>query len=350
MDKRVLKWSTVLSGFLTLLVGISLYFMPDIHEKAVLAAEQQREIGDGSLVAKTANPADVVETETDLQSQIKIGLPKNLTEEQIAIENDYVSQTVYIRFEGGVDDYFKEYAIKGSSDHIDSLSYYKDDGAGVVALELDRVYELKKKYESGSLYLDFIDPHDIYDKVIVIDAGHGSRAPGAVKQGVAEKDIDLAILLQFKELMKGCKENIGVYYTRTSDKNPTFDQRVQLANKSDADLFISIHNNSEATGNFTETSGTQVMYSESDKSEHSSKKLAQICLDNLVERLGSKDRGLLKGDSIYIIRTSEVPVALVEVGFMTNYDELDKLQTKAYQKKAAQGIYDAIMEAFEEGY
>ena len=170
MDERVLKWSTVLSGLLTLIVGISLYFMPDIHEKAVLAAEQQREIGNGNLVAKEANPEDVVETEEDLKSQLKIGLPKELTKDQIEIEADYVSQTVYIRFEGGVEDYFNEYAIKGSSDHIDSLSYYKDDGTGVVALELDSVYELKENYEHGSLYLDFIDPHDIYDKVIVVDA------------------------------------------------------------------------------------------------------------------------------------------------------------------------------------
>ena len=53
---------------------------------------------------------------------------------------------------------------------------------------------------------------------------------------------------------------------------------------------------------------------------------------------------------MYIIRTSKVPVALIEVGFMTNYDELDKLKSPKYQKKAAQGIYNAIMEAFEEGY
>jgi N-acetylmuramoyl-L-alanine amidase len=66
--------------------------------------------------------------------------------------------------------------------------------------------------------------------------------------------------------------------------------------------------------------------------------------------LGSKDIGLVKGDSIYIIRTSEVPVALIEVGFMTNREELANLNTQEYQKLAAQGIYNAIEQAFEEGY
>ena len=127
-------------------------------------------------------------------------------------------------------------------------------------------------------------------------------------------------------------------------------QRVELANLCDADLFISVHNNSSSSGNFSSLSGTQVMYSQSDDSELSSKKLAQICLDNVSDTLGSRKRGLLKGDNIYIIRSSEVPVALIEVGFMTNRDELENLVSEEYQQRAAQGIYNAVMEAFEEGY
>lgn len=350
MDEKVLKVITVLTGLLAVLVCVCLYGFPELHEQEVLAAEQQKEIGDGNLVTASANPAEVVKSEENLVSQIKIGLPEELQEKELRIENDYITQTVYIHFTGGVDDYFDEFGIRGSSDHIASLSYYKDGDEGVIALALDRVYELDEKYEPGSLYLDFIDPHDVYDKVVVVDAGHGSRAPGAVKLGVSEKNIDLAILLELKKLFDECPENIGVYYTRTSDTNPTLDQRVQLANKSDADLFISIHNNSDATGNFTRIKGTQVMFSESDTSKLSSKKLAQICLANVVDSLGSESRGLLRGDSIYIIRTSEVPVALIEVGFMTNYDELENLKDPAYQKKAAEGIYNAIMEAFQEGY
>lgn len=79
-------------------------------------------------------------------------------------------------------------------------------------------------------------PQEVYDKVVVIDAGHGGRAPGANKQGVNEKEIDLDIVLQLKKILDEDDHNIGVYYTRTDDSNPTFDQRVQLANKSDADL------------------------------------------------------------------------------------------------------------------
>ena len=352
MDERVLKWITVLLGILTVVVCTSLYYFPDLHAKAVLAAQQkiQEDNVSGELV-RVEQPDEIVEAEANLDAQLHIELPKELAEDQISIENNYLTQTISVRFEKGVDDYFSNYSVKGSSDHIASLSYYKDGSEGVLALELDAVYELgNKQYEKGNLYLDFLTPHDVYDKVVVVDAGHGGRAPGAVKQGVSEKNIDLAILLELKELFDEDDSNIGVYYTRTSDVNPTLDQRVELANKSQADLFVSIHNNSSASGSFTRTNGTQVLFSESDESELSSRKFAQICLDNVVDTLGSQSRGLLKGDSIYIIRTSEAPVALIEVGFMTNYDELDKLKNSKYQAKAAKGIYHAIKEAFEEGY
>jgi N-acetylmuramoyl-L-alanine amidase len=77
---------------------------------------------------------------------------------------------------------------------------------------------------------------------------------------------------------------------------------------------------------------------------------AEICQNNVAGILGSKDLGLVPGDRIYIVRTSEVPVALIEVGYITNREDLANLSTEDYQKLAAQGIYNAIFEAFEKGY
>jgi N-acetylmuramoyl-L-alanine amidase len=350
MDEKVLKVVTALMGALTIVACASLFFFPTLHESSVLAAERREELGNGRLVVSSVNPVDMVKDAKNLQAQLQIGLPEELDVQDLVIENDYITQTVYIRFAGGPENYFDEYGIRGSSDHIASLSYYMDGEDGVIALELDQVYELEQDFVPGSLYLDFIDPHEIYEKVVVIDAGHGGRMPGAVKLGVQEKDIDLAIVLQLKHILDEEDGSIGVYYTRTTDANPTLSQRVELANKAGADLFISVHNNSESNGNFTATNGTQAMYSESDDSEHSSKRLAQICLEEVSDSLQSRQIELLEGDDIYIIHNSQVPVALIEVGFMTNYDELEKLQTEEYQKAAAEGIYNAITRAFQEGY
>ena len=73
-------------------------------------------------------------------------------------------------------------------------------------------------------------------------------------------------------------------------------------------------------------------------------------MEEITKTIGSKNNGLTHGNSIYIIRNNEVPAALIEVGFLTNQEELDKLNSLDYQKLVAQGIYKAILRALEEGY
>lgn len=87
-----------------------------------------------------------------------------------------------------------------------------------------------------------------------------------------------------------------------------------------------------------------------DETSEESRQFAQICLEEVTSEIGSKDKGLVEGDSIYIIRTSQVPVALIEVGFMTNREELALLRTEEYQRRTAQGVYKAVLRAFAEGY
>lgn len=352
MEERVLRVVTIITVCLTAIAFVSLNYLPAVHERYALYEENRAKLFenvDASNVQEE-NPNDILEAAVGQKTQLNIGVPAGVGEDGISIENDYLTRTVSIRFKNGIDDYFSEYGISGSSDHIESLFYFKDGDDGVVVLALDRVYEVEAEITDGNVAMDFIDPHDIYDKIVVVDAGHGSRAAGATKKGVMEKEINLDIALELKALFDASEENIGVYYTRIEDTNPTLQQRVELANLSDADLFISIHNNSSRSGNFSSLNGTQVMYSQSDDSEFSSKRFAQICLDKVTEEIGSKKIGLLKGDNIYIIRTSEVPVALIEVGFMTNRDELDNLVSEEYQKATAKGIYNAVISAFEEGY
>ena len=165
--------------------------------------------------------------------------------------------------------------------------------------------------------------------------------------GVYEKDINLDLVLELKKLFDESDKNIGVYYTRTDDSNPSFANRVGLANDSEADVFLSVHNNSTASGRMSSINGTEVMYEGGDTTGES-KKFSSICLEHLLDELGSKSKGTVVGDEVYIIRMSEPPVALVEVGFMTNQKELEALQDTEYQQKAAKALYDAVLEYLEE--
>lgn len=125
-------------------------------------------------------------------------------------------------------------------------------------------------------------------------------------------------------------------------------ERVGLANKSNADIFISIHINSYKGNRDSSIHGTEVMYSTSHEGDLSSKELAEICMEELTNKLESRDRGLITGDNIYIINRSKVPVALVEVGFITNKEERELLNSQEYQKKTAEALYEAIIRALGE--
>lgn len=351
MDKQVLKWTTAFVAMICIaFCGLS-FFLPQIHEQSVLAAQENFDLLDTKESTKYEgqNPQDIVFDEENVGAQLKIELPPGIEMEDLRISNDYLTQTIYIKIPVDSEDYFADYSVRGSCDHIAAISYYREGAKGVISFSMDRVFELSQEYEEGYLYLDFVDPHEIFDKVIVVDAGHGGRAVGATKLGISEKDINLAIVLELKKLLDE-DENIGVYYTRINDTNPTLDQRVALANRVEADLFISVHNNASSKGILTNEQGTQVLYSQSDTSQLSSKRLAQICLENVVDATGSNNMGLLKGDEIRIVRNSEVPVALIEAGFMSNREELELLNTQEYQQLVAEGIYEAIQQAFEEGY
>lgn len=348
MEEKSLKLAAVFLLALTVCVCTTFPYLPGLYTREVEAREQR--LAEEEFAASQIKMQDLElreEEESGPQGQLRIRLPEGVDGSSVAVSNEYVTQTVRVEIPGTDAAYFDSYPISGSSSYIDMLSYAEHGEEGIIEIVTDQVYELDTGYDEDYYYFNFLTPQEVYDKVVVIDAGHGGRAPGATKQGVMEKDIDLAIVLQLKEIFEESDENIGVYFTRTDDSNPTFDQRVQLANKSRANLFISIHNNSTGSGRMSSTHGTQVMY---DETSGASRQFAQICLEEVTSEIGSKDKGLVEGDSIYIIRTSEVPVALIEVGFMTNQKELDLLRTEEYQRQTAQGVYNAILRAFAEGY
>ena len=353
MEKKILKWMTGCMGAITMMACLCLYFMPEIEEAWAMTLKEAQNVMQQDTIVEIEIQQAVqqnipVEEEKE---QLYIELPEGIDGKDISIENDYLHQVIYVRFARGIEDYAKDYSVRGSSNHIASLTYYKEGKKGVLELALDKVCEYTYSFKDGYLCMRLLEPHEIYDKVIVIDAGHGGKDSGAVKNGVEEKELNLDIVRQLKAIFEDAGDkDIKVYYTRLTDKSVSLVERAALANKAGADLFISVHNNASNSGNFNNENGTMVLYSPSDKNEYNSKRLAKLCLKQVTNSADSKDLGLRAADDIYVVRVCDAPAVLIEAGYMTNYRELDNLQDKAYQKKLAKGIYNAIMEAFEEGF
>ncbi len=342
MEEKILKISSLTLAVLIVTALVILRPYSKINERE----EKREQMSELQMLAYYTEQAEE-EEDINFRQQLRVEIPAGMTEEEITIENNYVRQLITIKIPGVEKDYFTSHPLLGRSNHINDL--YME--SGVIEITMDAVYEVKTTVTGSYLYVDFLTPQQVYDKVVVIDAGHGGGAPGAIKQEIMEKDINLAIVLRLKELLDKNDRNIGVYYTRTEDTNPTFEQRAQLGGKTEANLYISVHSNSTTDGQMSKYNGTEVMYDELKEEEGlSSRHLAQICLEEITGATGSKNNGLTYGNGIYIIRNNEVPAALIEVGFMTNQEELNKLNSPEYQKQAAQGIYNAIMRALDEGY
>lgn len=194
----------------------------------------------------------------------------------------------------------------------------------------------------------------VTNKVIVIDAGHGKPDSGAENEnGVSEEAINLKIALKLQKYLESSGATVlltrsdenGIYEidskTISQKKVSDIKKRVKIANESSADIYVSIHLNKIPQGQYW---GWQTFYNSANEK---SKLLADSIQKNLNETI-SKDnkREIKKLDNIYIMKNVEIPIALVECGFLSNEQEASKLQQDDYQSKLAWGIYDGIMDYF----
>lgn len=148
--------------------------------------------------------------------------------------------------------------------------------------------------------------------VIVIDAGHGGSDPGATGNGLREKDITLAVALLVTAKLKGY--DVIVYNTRTTDRFLSLSERARFSNSKNADIFVSIHVNSATivTANGVET------FSFNRATNNNGKNLAQAIQDELVKiSLFKSNRGI-KTANFAVLRETNAPASLVELGFIKN--------------------------------
>jgi N-acetylmuramoyl-L-alanine amidase len=216
-----------------------------------------------------------------------------------------------------------------------------------ILLKLDKVYAYTVYEDVNNYYIELRKPSEVYDKIVVIDAGHGGKDSGALSDNkeIYEKNINLAILLNLKKLLD--KENIKVYYTRTEDDTVYLRPRVELADDVDCDYFISIHCNANAV---SYPNGTEILYYDNKFKGVRALDLAKLFSREIGKAAYLKNRGVVKkhGDDIYIMDKAKVPMILIETGYLTNNSDINYLSKPENRKAIAQGIYNAIRKAYQE--
>lgn len=209
-------------------------------------------------------------------------------------------------------------------------------------------------------------------KIVVLDAGHGGRDPGAsgyimteyekqayfaalespedilstmpVGSGskIDEKDIALKVVHKVRENLEA--NGIEVILTRDGDTYPSLDSRPELANETGAVIFVSIHLNATVSA-VTSAKGIEVYYSTQNNGDEigfTSQQLAGEVLDCVIDSTNAKSRGVKSGN-LLVNRKCMMPSALVEIGFMNNPIELELMVDEGYQDKLAMGIARGII-------
>ena len=231
---------------------------------------------------------------------------------------------------------------------INTVEIYRDketqDTKIVINTKQEFVFLASYNDKRMQTEINLLTPAKEGEVLVVIDAGHGGQDPGANKGNVLEKDLNLAIALKLEELLK--KNNIRTFMLRQDDTFVGLYDRPYIANALNATLFVSIHHN--AVDN-TKISGTETLYYPETKGDPSftGAKFAKLVQEALINKLNSVNRKTIERPGLVVLKYTEMPAVLAEIGFVTNPAELKNLIDPTYQQKAADALSEAIIKALE---
>lgn len=210
-------------------------------------------------------------------------------------------------------------------------------------------------FSNNNLNTQLVSSTPVGNRTIILDAGHGNPDGGAVgEDGSIESDINLHIVLKLQSLLEssGCNvvltrsDENGIYETSADTirekKISDMKNRVDIANNSDAELFLSIHMNKLEQSQY---SGWQTFFKNDDDSSKEIAENVQTSLNYFLKKENSRTIKSISG--IYLTKNVEIPLVIVECGFLSNPEENKLLQTASYQDELAWSIYIGIMDYFE---
>src|SRR3954447_24342496 len=191
---------------------------------------------------------------------------------------------------------------------------------------------------------------------VVIDAGHGGKDSGAMRNGVMEKDLTLDVAFRLQRRLQASA--LATIMTRSGDESISLAGRATAANRENDCIFVSIHfdegTRAAATGMQTFYAAHQIQNSSwptwlpflhaisGDAPNLKSQSLAGFVQDSLVAKTQAFNRGT-KAEQFYVVSNVRHPAVLIEGGFLTNDDEINRLATENYREQLAGAIAEGIV-------
>lgn len=306
--------------------------------------------------ANGAAPFKLVDSELEgivalAKQELSIPIPAGIDQNSFDVTEYSNQNLITITIPGDHREFYNSSNIVNTGESLLQMQFIYNNSSTIINLFIRKnadkqIMTYKGSFENGAFNMVIDKPKNLYDKVIVIDAGHGAHDPGTTNFGIKEKDLNL-IFARKATLKYFAETDIKVIYTRADDTFLTLSDRAEFASKCQADFFISVHMNNNAK---EYCNGTSVYASKTSPVRGmgglTGPKMSNIVLTKLLADLGSKDMGSQYADFDVLVYNS-VPAILIEVGFMSNEAENQKLRSTEYQDKFGKSLCEACMGLYE---
>lgn len=269
---------------------------------------------------------------------------KGLSKNKISVMDYYRDKKIVLDLG---DDYSKELknqTLNINDSKIESIVVSTDTTTKLI-VHTKTVYTYNMYDSNDQVKIELVKPREKYEKIVILDPGHGGTDSGAVANGLTEKGINFNQAMALYKLLQD-DPNIKVYITRETDIYPTLSNRTSLANDIDGHLFISVHNNSSSA---TTTKGTETLYYPS-STDPRSKQIAQLVQNNIIKNCNMVNRGIKPRADLHVLRKTTMPAVLIETGFITNASEATLINSPVFINQWAQAVYSAVIESFDTIY
>ena len=317
-------------------MAVMLYF---VTHKAIavteVSAEQAMLHADTHSGETIQKPLHFTQKDADGE-YLYIPLETGISADSVSMENRYLDREVWVYIKGSTPDFYETNLLYGNSDGIVSAYYEAANETVILKFQLEKVSECESVVNNGKLSMHLKPPGELYDKIAVIDLSVSDSRQEEILMGVQEALKELAGLPE-----------VRIYYVYSNENKLTDAQKAAFMKETEADFFIQLAlNESEDSSLY----GIEAYY----PGEYYIPGFGNIEFADLLERevttaLCGRANGLYPASQDNaLLREAAIPSVQLKLGYISNEDEKVLLKDPDYQKKAAEGIQNALLKACSE--
>ena len=301
------------------------------HKTVVISALSQEQ---GGLV--TENQAErshemqlAMAEDRKAEREICIPLETGTKAENVVVENHYMERELWIYVQNGRKSFYREHQLTGDFSLVGNGICEAQNEGVLLRLSMKEILEYHSTLEEGTLKIDFVNPRESYDRIVVLDPVGGGRDRGVADSGCEEKNIALEVARQTAQLLEGSM--VKIYLTRTEDTEVAQEVRRSFADWVDADLYLEIGLSADDAQE--STYGIRAEYND----EYYLPDFGNVQWADCVTRqvtVASSNRaiGLFPAEEDDILWQLKIPAARISLGYVTNSSERQLLEQESYQK------------------